>query len=113
MNNLFSFIILIFATFIAWEIVRYITPVMINGRLAPLIVVAIGYGWTWYDHRPSFIMAFAAAAGVAILHRITGAEGMSPIQLPNVTKVLRMRKGRRAPERRDPPSQVGNRIPFL
>lgn len=68
-------IVISLAAAIGWEMVRYFTPVDIPVRLAPVIVIVISMLFTLTFHF-SVVMAFAAAGGVAIFHKVTGATAV-------------------------------------
>lgn len=77
-----EFILVSFASMSSWEILRYITWFRIPVRLAPIIVVIISYLWTMEMHR-SLLIAFAATAGVVLLHKLAEAEGIEPLEIPD------------------------------
>lgn len=86
------------ATAIGWEIVRYFTPFDIPARIAPLVVIGIAYGFTQVDNF-NLLLAFAAAGGVAIFHRITNAGTPEVIQLPKFNRKNKtMPKSNRIPD---------------
>lgn len=106
------------AAMISWEMLRYITPVEIPVRLAPFIIVLTSLAWS-YTMTPSLLMAFAATAGVSVVHRITGASGIEPWSVKTLKdwmsyKVRRRNlitdRTRRIP---DFTPSVGRRIPRL
>lgn len=63
------------ASAIGWELIRYFTPVDIPVRVAPVIVIAVALLFTLAFHF-SIVMGFAAAGGVAVFHRVTGANSI-------------------------------------
>lgn len=102
-------IVVSFATFIGWVIVRSFTPVELNARISPLLVIGIAYLMTLLD-KPSVLIAFAAAGGVALLNTLTEASGIEPVKIPRVAVRIRRSNKRRNTSR---PSSVGHRIPNL
>ena len=78
-------VVLILATAIGWEILRYFLPLRIPVRIAPIIVTAIAYLFTFAFHQ-SVILAFAAAGGVAIFHMITGDDSLDVLRIPDKFK---------------------------
>lgn len=97
-------IVLSFATLIGWELVRYFFPGNIPVRIAPLIVGAIAYGFTYYYH-PSVILAFAAAGVVAVIHKYLDVDNLNPLHIPSLVI-------RKAPKSW-PPGSARRRLPQL
>lgn len=97
-------IVVSLAAAIGWELIRYFTPVDIPVRVAPVIVIIVALLFTLFFHL-SVIMAFAAAGGVAIFHRITGA---TPVE--HMTYSLRKKKKFALPREM---TRTSHRIPEL
>lgn len=92
-----EFILVSFAAMSSWEILRYIVWFSIPVRLAPLIVALIAYLWT-FEMQRSLLIAFAATAGVVLLHNLAEAEGIEPLEIPErIRAKLPVRKGKRRP----------------
>jgi hypothetical protein len=92
-----EFVLVSFAAMSSWEILRYLAWFRIPVRLAPVIVIIISYLWTLEMHR-SLLVAFAATAGVVLLHKLSGAEGIEPLEIPDSIRTrLPVRKKRRKP----------------
>lgn len=100
------------ATVMSWEMLRYITPAEIPVRLSPFIITAISFGWTFSFH-PSLIISLAATTGVAVFHKLTGAEGIEPWRIPDSFRRLPRRKPSRPGNLPPLPPSVGRRIPGL
>lgn len=98
------FVLLAFATFITWEFVLTILPVQVHPRLQPIIVAGAAYGMTYVPH--VYLLAVAAAGGVALLHRWLVPEPVEPLTF----RLPRFRKRRRVAT--NPPG-LGGRIPPL
>lgn len=104
-----EFIVVSFAAFIGWTVVRSFTPVELNARISPLLVVGIAYLITCLQ-QASLLIALAAAGGVALLNVLTGSVGIDPVKIPRVAVRIRRSNKRRNTDR---PSSVGHRIPNL
>lgn len=117
-----EFILVSFATAIGYEVFRYFAFFKIPVRLAPLVVIAIAYGFT-YLQTPSLLIAFAATGGVAIFNRVVDAHGLAPLRLPHFS--ISRPRFRRAVRSWPPgsggqpkhapriPSDIGQRVPPL
>lgn len=100
-------IVVSFATMTSWEVLRYIAWFRIPVRLSPLLVTLMAYLWTMEIHR-SLIVSVAATAGVILLHKLTGAEGIDPLEIPE-----RIRARIPARNRKRKPSVKTSYIPTL
>lgn len=83
-------IVVSFATMTSWEILRYTVWFRLPVRLSPLLVTLMAYLWTMSIHR-SLVLAAAATAGVILLHKLTGAEGIDPWSVSDIPQSIRSR----------------------
>jgi hypothetical protein len=83
---------LVLATAIGWEVIRYFTPAEIPVRLAPVLVVIIGFGFTFLDSK--FLLAISAAGGVALFHYVTGPTSLKPLKIRVPKRFRRKRTSR-------------------
>jgi hypothetical protein len=73
-----SLIILAFAAFIGWEILRYITFITISGRIAPVIVIVLAFCLSFLPYRE--LLAISAAGGVALLIKLIDPDSVTPLR---------------------------------
>lgn len=71
-------IVVSFAAFIGWEILRSVTFVQLSARLAPVIVILTAYCLSFLPAR--MLLAFASAGGVALLIKFIEPDGMMPLR---------------------------------
>jgi hypothetical protein len=101
------------AAAIGWNIVRNFYPWNINPRIAPIVVVLISFLFT-FAYTPSAVVAFAAAGGVAVFHKVTDATSLDPvsIRLPSIPgRIPRRDNGMKIIEKTS--SSQSHRIPAL
>lgn len=82
-----EFIVVSFATFIGWQIIRSLAWFRIPERLTTFLVLIISFGFTFLS-KPSILIAFAATGGCAVLFRFI-ADSIEPWTLPSVRKRAR------------------------
>lgn len=106
------------ASFMTWQLLKTVLFFQIPGRLAPFIVLASSFIWSFAFSSNHFLLAFAGSAGVALIIKIIGVEGPEPWKFPSVKKPV-MKKPRTYPPG-SPPSiprakrtDIGSRIPDL
>jgi hypothetical protein len=89
-----NFIVLSFAVFMAWQVIRYLTPIEIPERLAPFILLitsllfALPFSFSW-------VLAFAASGGVAVINVLTKAEGIAPLHFSRKSREKEKRESRK------------------
>ena len=81
-------LVLSLAAAIGWELIRYVTPWEIPFRLAPVLVILIAFGISFISNR-HVLYSLAAAGGVAIFHKVTGAVAPEPVRIPLIRKPSR------------------------
>jgi hypothetical protein len=104
MGALTELVIISMFTTIVWEIIRTFTWAQIPARLAPVIVPVIAILLTCTIHF-SVPIGFAAATGVAVIHRFIEASGIDPLDYSTIKWLRRAR--------RKPPKPTRKYIPVL
>lgn len=107
---LVQFVVVSFATFIGWQILRSVVWFQISARLANFIVPAMAYGITFLG-KPSLIVALASAGGCALIHRFIDIDSIEPLRLENRLRFRRQIR-KYTPEKSLKKSDK-NRIPRL
>ena len=78
-----QFVILSFATLIAWQILKSVVWFEISVRLSTFVVLLLAYAGTYLMNSPSIVMALAATGGCALLFRYgIDPESIRPWKLP-------------------------------
>lgn len=103
-----TFVLLAFATFLAWTTIASFLPFRVPGRLQPFVVLAIAYGLHFL---PSlWLILVAATGGVALLISLVG-DALDPWDWTRLKKLMpKDLTGRKA---RKPAPGVGARVPRL
>lgn len=97
----------------AWEGLRGFLPFTIPRLLAPLAVFGVACGAESVPFR--FLLAAAAAGGVAVLRRLAGAGESKPFPLRDARAMVRPPSRATSPgvRGRAPVSTLGKRVPKL